>query len=137
MKRVCSPRAESGLREDRTRGTFLRRHLTPWLALPHLHHVLDQLRPQLVHSFIHRCFDLSPRGVRVFLPPLGHPQHISQSCTHLLHLRTPLSFVLLGFHALASLLLVFPVFYHLPSLCKKMNRTLTCNRSSTCCVFLV
>src|SRR6266567_7433130 len=39
--------------------------------------------------------------------PLGHPQHISQSCAHLLHLLTPLPCVLLGFHALASLL-IFP-----------------------------
>src|SRR5207244_11811532 len=39
------------------------------------------------------------------------------------HLLAALPFVLLGFHALASLLIVFPVFYHLPPGCKKMNRT--------------
>jgi GNAT superfamily N-acetyltransferase len=43
--------------------------------------------------------------------------------TTLLHLRTPFSFVLLGFHALVSLLVVFPLFYHLPPFCKKMKRT--------------
>jgi len=42
-----------------------------------------------------------------------------------LHLRAPFPFVLLRFHAFASLLAFFPLFYHLPPSCKKMKRTLT------------
>src|SRR5260370_878376 len=81
----------------RTPRTLLLRDLTPILSLPHLHHVLDQLCPQLVHPFIHCRFDLGPRRFRVLFPPLGHPQDVSQSCAHLLHLLTALPSVLLCF----------------------------------------
>ena len=59
----------------------------------------------------------------MLLPPLRHPQHVTQSGTHLLYLRTPFPFVLLGFHPFVPLLLFFsysPIFL---LLCKKMNRT--------------
>src|SRR6266436_792275 len=111
------------LATGRTPRTLLLRLLAPLLGLPHLHHLLDQLRPQLVDPFIHRRFNLCPRRLRVLFPPLGDPQHVSQSCAHLLHLLTPLPLVLLGFHALPSLLVVFPLFYHLLPVCKKMKHT--------------
>src|SRR5260221_3450456 len=66
----------------RTPRTLLLLPLAPLLSLPHLHHLLDQLRPQLVDPFIHRRFNLCPRRLRVLFPPLGHPQHVSQSCAH-------------------------------------------------------
>src|SRR5439155_24397854 len=81
------------------------RLLAPRPGLTHLHHILDQLCTQLVHPFIDRRFDLCPCGFGVFFPPLGHPQHVAQSCTHLSHLLTALPFVLLRFHALVSLLI--------------------------------
>src|SRR5258708_40234214 len=49
----------------RTPWTLRLRLLLPSLALPHLHQVLDQLRPQLVDPFIHCRFDLLPRRLRM------------------------------------------------------------------------
>jgi len=60
---------------------------------------LDQLCPHLLHLFIDRRFDLGPHRFWVLFPPLADPQHISQPCTHLFDLLTPLPFVLLCFHA--------------------------------------
>src|SRR6266567_692125 len=94
------PSCRQGLAAGRTPGALLFRLLAPGLGLPHLHYVLDHLRPQLVYAFIYRRFDLLPGRFRMLLPPLGHPQHVLQSCTHLLHLLTALSSVLLGFHTL-------------------------------------
>src|SRR6266566_6883342 len=45
-----------------------------------------------------------PTSLWMLFSPLGHPQHISQSCAHVLHLLTPLLCVLLDFHALVSFL---------------------------------
>src|SRR5207302_1546297 len=56
----------------RTPGTLRFRLLAPGLDLPHLRHLLDQLRPQLVHSFIHRRFDLAKGRFRMLLAPLRH-----------------------------------------------------------------
>jgi hypothetical protein len=72
-----------------------------------LHQILEQLGPHLVHLLIDCCFDLGPRRLRVILPPLGHPQQVSQSCAHLLDLFAALPFVLLGFHALVPLRFFF------------------------------
>jgi hypothetical protein len=44
-------------------------------------------------------FDLCLRRLRVLFPPVGHLQHVPQSCTHLLHPRTLLPCVLFRFHA--------------------------------------
>src|SRR2546426_11163378 len=94
----------------RTPGTLLFRLLAPLLGLTHLDHVLDQLCPQLVDPFIHGRFNLCPRRFRLLFSPLRHPQYVSQSSTHLLHLLTPLPCVLLRFHALVSLL-VFSLYF--------------------------
>src|SRR5713101_6143814 len=111
------------LATGRTPRTLLFRDLTPLLGLPHLHHVLDQLCPQLVDPFIHCCFNLCPRRFRVVFSPLRNPQHVWRSCGNLLHLFTQLPCVLLLFHALASLPCCFPLVYHLLASCKKMNHT--------------
>src|SRR5216683_3258486 len=107
------------------RSLYLRL-LAPSLGFAHPHHVLDQLRPHLVDPFIDCCFNLCPRRLWVLFPPLGHPQYVSQSCAHLLHLCTPFPFVLLGFHALRLSPGLFPLVYHLPPLCKKMKHTPVC-----------
>lgn len=61
-----------------------------------------------LHALIHRVFNLSQRRFRVILAPLVHPQHILQSCTHCLHLRTSFPFVLLLVHPWTSLFSYFP-----------------------------
>src|SRR6266699_1785281 len=94
--RVCSPRAHSGL----PHVVYLGRSASGfWLhpsVSPYLHHLLDYLRPQLVHLLIHRRFDLGPRCMRVLFPPWRHPQDVSQSCAHearIWGLRSPLFFL--------------------------------------------
>src|SRR5262249_6090720 len=59
---LLSARGER-LATHRTLRTLLLRHPAPVLGLPYLHHVLDQLCPQLVDPFIHGCFNLGPRRV--------------------------------------------------------------------------
>ena len=84
---------------------------------------LGMVSPQLVDPFIHRRFNLCPRRFRVVFPPLGHPQHVLQSCAHLLHLGASFPFVLLRFHPFCFSPRLFSLFYHLPSLCKIMKHT--------------
>src|SRR2546423_1728340 len=102
VARLLSTRPE-WLATGRTSGSLLRWDLSPVIALPHLHQILEQLGPQLVHVLVHRCLDLRPCRFGMLFPPLAHPQQVSQSCAHLLHLLTALPFVLLGFHALVPL----------------------------------
>jgi hypothetical protein len=90
MKRVCSPRANNGL--------------------PHVAHFG---RSSTAASISAHVADL------LLFSPLRHPQHVSQSCAHLLHLRTPFPFVLLGFHALVSLSCSFSSSLPPPSLVPK------------------
>ena len=62
---------------------------------------------------------LSPNELQMLQYVDAHPE-----VQQLLQLGTPLPFGLLVFHVLASLLVVFHVFYHLPPFCKKVKRTL-------------
>src|SRR2546421_11110398 len=57
--------------------------------------------------------------MRVLFPPLRDPQHVSQPCAHLLHLRAPFPFGLLGFHPFASLLGFFSCILPPPCLVQK------------------
>ena len=85
VTRLLSTRPQ-GLATGCTLRTLSRWDLAPVLALPHLHQLLEQLGPHLVHVLIDCRFDLGPRRVRVVFPPLGHPQQVSQSCADLLYL---------------------------------------------------
>jgi len=55
------PARPQRLATRRASWTLLLRLLAPLLGLPHLYHVLDHLRTELVDPFIHRRFDLYPR----------------------------------------------------------------------------
>src|SRR6266487_396747 len=109
---ACPQRFATG----RTLGTLLLRHPAPILSLTHLGQILDQLCSQLVDPFIHGGFNLGPRRFRVRFAPLPQLQHILQSCAHLLHLLTPLSFILLCLHPLAPLSCCFPLNASTPNL---------------------
>ena len=105
----------------RTLRTLRLSLLAPILRLAQLHHVLDQLRPQLVHSFVHCRFDLPKGRFRVLFSPLAHSQCVLQSCTYealICGLRSRLFFF--AFILLFLLLLVFLLFYHLSPLCKTL-----------------
>ena len=61
----------------------------------------------------------------LLFPPVRHPQHVSQSCAHgarIWRFRSRLFFLAFMLSSLSPGL--FPVFYYLPLVCKKMNRTL-------------
>ncbi len=122
IQRVCSPRAHSGSPQvahlgRSAPGFWLQSSVSPiWTTS-----WINCARSWLIRSSTAASISAHVADLLLF-SPLRHPQHVSQPRAHLLYLRTPFSFVLLRFHALASLL-VFPLFYHLPPVCKKMNRT--------------
>src|SRR5581483_4784990 len=94
-----------------TPGALFLRLLTPFPHFAHLSHLLHQLRSQLVQAFIYRLFNLAQRRFRMLPAPLVHPQYILQPCAHLLHVRAPLSLVLLLVHVVAGSW-TFSLFYH-------------------------
>src|SRR5713226_10238811 len=123
MKRVCSPRANNGL--------------------PHVAHLGRSASGFWLHSSVSpSCTSSWISWARNWLicssTAASISAHVACGCSFLHWViprtsRSPaltccicptrLPCVLLGFHALVSLLLFFLVFYHLPPVCKKMKRT--------------
>ena len=111
IQRVCFPRAHSGLPQvahlgRSSSGTSLHSSLSPtcttsWISCA---------RTWLICSSIAASISAHVADLLLF-SPLGDSQHISQSCTHLFYLLTPLPCVLLRFHPLASLAYCFPAVY--------------------------
>src|SRR5437868_10371547 len=123
MKRVCSPRAHSGLPHvahlGRSSGGFwLQSSPSPsstksWSTCARNWLICSSTAASISAHVACGC------SLRHWVIPSTSRSPALTCCI----CSTRLPFVLLGFHALASLLIVFPVFYHLPPWCKKMKRT--------------